>query len=292
MTYDKIKNNGKKIVIVVIVTISLILMVSYFILKDSIPSFGQEDLDRIIENKRTGECVVCHTAGQKTVIAKDTIDMSSSCYECHREDIDFLVPVSKEVHIYHKGDPSILPGYPSDVDYSLRHKEILGSCENCHIYESNKSPSCIRCHSGDHVDSKKGVDCLSCHGSLDDLFTHKTINIETHNIFGDRSCDMCHSSDKISLELVNGNRIPITQSSRLCKQCHSRIYEEWEKGDHIYNIECSICHDPHSPKYVNQTIIDVANDIRAAEMAKETPPKPQDTNIIPMRKYDYDTVQE
>lgn len=270
-----IVHDKKKMAIVIVLTVLILISLGYFIFRDT-HRFGVEDLNRIIENKKIAECMVCHAAGQQKVIAKDTIDMSSSCYKCHRENLDFFVPVSKQVHVYHEGNVSILPGYPKDVDYSLRHKEILGDCSTCHVYSSDKPPTCIKCHSGNHVNSKKGVDCLSCHGKLDSLFRHGTIKLETHNIFGNESCDMCHSSDKISLELANGNRVPITQSGNLCKQCHSGIYKIWVSGGHIANAECVVCHDPHSPKHVNQTIIDITKDINAGKKINDTYSKPKD----------------
>lgn len=284
MTYD-IKNAMKnkissiihdrtRLALAIVLTVLVLINLGYFIFRDT-HQFGIEDLNRIIENKKVAECMVCHAVGQQKIVAKDTIDMSSSCYKCHREDLDFLVPVSKQVHIYHEGNASILPGYPKEVDYSLRHKEILGDCSTCHVYDMSRPPTCTKCHSGDHVNSKKGVDCLNCHGKLADLFRHGTINLETHNIFGNESCDMCHSSDKISLELANGNRISITQSSKLCKQCHSGTYEKWVNGGHVADTECVVCHNPHSPKYVNQTIIDITKDINAERIANDTRSKPK-----------------
>lgn len=268
--------NRTKLALVIVLTILISVNLWYFIFRDRDTQGidSTEDLNKILENKKIAECPSCHDTDERigTVIAKDTIDISSSCYKCHRDDIDFLVPVSKQVHIYHEGNATVLPGYLRGVDYSLRHKDTLGECSTCHVYDSSKPPTCTRCHSGNHVDSKKskGMDCLGCHGRLDDLFRHGSINLETHNIFGNDSCNMCHSSDKIVLELANGNRISITQSSNLCKQCHSGAYKKWIKGDHLANIECVICHNPHSPKHVNQTIIDITKDINAEK--KETLP--------------------
>lgn len=286
VTRDNVKANmraiiqdRKKMAIVVILGLSLLLVTGYIIFHKEAYRYGIQDLNNYLENKKFPECQTCHTSGQQTVIAKNTINMQSSCYECHREDVGFFVPVSKQVHIYHLGNISVLPGYPKEVDYSVRHKEILGSCETCHVYTSDKPPTCTKCHSGDHINSKKGIDCLSCHGNLNDLFKHNDIKLETHNVFGNESCNMCHSPDKIVLELANYNTIPITISSRLCKQCHSGIYKDWINGNHVYNIECIYCHNPHSPKNVNQTLINITKDITVAKKAKETPPAPTPENI-------------
>jgi hypothetical protein len=247
-------------------------------------------LDAIIGNRQILECTKCHDSGQPSVIAKDTINRSSSCYNCHREDIDFLVSnITEQVHIYHEGNTSVLPGYPKRIDYSVRHKEILGGCETCHVYVRNRPPECIRCHSGNHIDQKKGMNCLDCHINIERLFRHNAIRLEIHNIFGNESCRMCHSSDKITLELANGNKIPIIQASNLCKQCHSGIYKEWANGNHISSVECIICHNPHSPKNINQTILEIAKEITSEKEKKVgiTPPKPEKGEGI-IRRPDYD----
>lgn len=286
VTRDNVKANmktiikdRKKMAVIIVIGFFLILVTSYLLLHKETYRYGISDLNNYLENKKFPECQMCHASGQQTVVAKNTINLRTSCYVCHREDIGFFIPISKQVHIYHQGDTSILPGYPKEIDYSTRHKDILGSCETCHVYTSDKPPTCTRCHSGDHVNSKKGIDCLSCHGDINNLFKHNDIKLETHNIFGNESCNMCHSPDKIVLELANNGRVSITTSSKLCKQCHSGVYKDWSQGNHFYSMECIYCHNPHSPKNVNQTLVNITKDINAAKSVKKTPPVPTPANI-------------
>lgn len=271
----------KNIKIIVVILIALFLLFSIIIFE------GDDEIkdkqDRLNAIKQPIDCSRCHTTGQPAFTAGDTIDMQS-CYRCHRADIGFLVPISKEVHGYHKGNTSILPGYPYDIDYSARHKDILQDCNTCHIYKSGTSPACAACHSGRHIENKKSILCENCHGSLDRLFGHESITLETHDVFGNRSCKMCHSPDKTALELANGKKVPIDRASNLCKQCHFRVFGEWKNGDHVSVIECAMCHNPHSPKNINQTILKIAKTLAEVE---ETP---KETEL--RRKYSYDTVEE
>lgn len=296
---SNLKLNRKTIIIIIILSIFLVFSISTFVLggnKDQkireVRKARQAELDVVLSNNQILDCTKCHVTGQSPFIAKDTINRSSSCYNCHREDIDFLADTnSKQVHKYHEGNTSILPGYPSGVDYSTRHKEILGDCSDCHVYQSGKPPECTRCHSGNHIEEKKGL-CLNCHVNIDNLFRHDIIKLQTHNIFGNNSCRMCHSSDKIALELANGIRISITQSSNLCKQCHEGIYRDWKNGNHISSIECVICHNPHSPKNINQTILGIAKDI-TTEKNVEKPPvseKEKESSGLVRQTYSYDNV--
>lgn len=200
------------------------------------------------KEKMMTECIKCHTAGQSTVLAKDTIG-NGICYNCHKEGVEFLIPVSLKVHTYHEGNRSLIPTF--QPDYLSRHKQNVGSCDGCHIYYEGSPPDCTRCHvTGVHMETNKDKVCISCHNSTNNLFKHPSIRekLTTHNVFSEDSCGMCHSSDKIGLQLANGGRVSITTASKLCKQCHYQTYKEWSNGKHLLNIECTICHNPHSPK--------------------------------------------
>ncbi len=182
------------------------------------------------------DCKTCHTAGQTGVSAVDTIQ-KSACYQCHREDIEFSIPISAQVHTYHSGNSSVLPL----LDYRARHKINTSDCSDCH-----RVLDCTRCHvAGVHIEN--AGDCKSCHGPVSDLFKHPSIKLVTHDIFGARSCTMCHSKDKMNLEKANGAVVPISTASILCKQCHFGLYSDWSGGKHHSREECTACHNPHSP---------------------------------------------
>ncbi len=188
------------------------------------------------------ECRTCHITGQSGVSADGTIE-KSACYQCHREDIEFTIPISSQVHLYHSGNNSVLPR----LDYRVRHKNNTSNCSDCHSsYSGDRALDCTRCHvTGIHIEN--AGDCKSCHGPINDLFKHPSVKLVTHDIFGTRSCTMCHSQDKKNLEMANGAIIPVSTASGLCKQCHSGVYRDWSGGKHHAKEECTSCHNPHSP---------------------------------------------
>lgn len=301
----KIRNIGTKKIrdtgIVIVVIIIPIFLAGVFISgeygNNNNNKQAQAELNAILGSRQPLDCTKCHTIGQSPVTADDTINISSSCYKCHREDIKFLVTVSKDIHIYHEGNIKNLPSI-SISEYMSRHRETYdNNCNSCHAWRSDRPPECTRCHEGEHIESKKGTDCRLCHGSLDNLFRHETIRLETHDIFQNKSCRMCHSPDKIALEMANGQKVPITQASILCKQCHSGTYKDWLNGNHISGVECVICHDPHSPGNINQTILEIAGKITAKKNAEPTS-TPSSKNeeeaaaIIKKNAYDYEKVQQ
>ena len=237
---------NKKIVIMFCAFVMIFLVTSNYVSSTT-----------VVINGKVVECTACHTTGQSDVIAKNTIN-NAACYKCHRSDIEFSIPISKEVHIYHEGDISILP----DLDYMKRHKstrfiesedrwvrENTSDCSACHVAFAGDDPmDCTKCHvAGNHVNNHDNFYCESCHGFTNDLFKHSPIDLVTHDVFGEDSCLMCHSPDLIQLELANGNLVPITKPSGLCKQCHLEVYNGWSEGNHHSNEECTTCHNPHSP---------------------------------------------
>lgn len=238
---SKIIARKKVAILIGIGIITAIGIVAYTFLQ------GVEDAEYIIqydinkEGKKIAECTKCHTRGQ-SVNAEDTLG-KDVCYNCHKKGVEFLVPISSEIHKFHDGNSSVLP----EADYLSRHKEDIGSCDSCHVYTRERPTECKRCHGvGSHVRTDKM--CVSCHNLTSNLYRHKFIELQTHDIFSNRSCDMCHSKDKISLQLANGIPVPFTAASRLCKQCHFGIYDAWSNKGHIDTVECTICHNPHSPK--------------------------------------------
>ena len=90
---------------------------------------------------------------------------------------------------------------------------------------------------------------------------------------------MCHNLDNMmSLRLASGETVPITESHRLCFQCHSTFYNLWDDGTHYANKTlptdenfkmvpslrsgweenwkkentCINCHNPHNPNELYQ----------------------------------------
>src|SRR3989304_1297522 len=229
--YD-IKN--KKIIIFASVGIVILVGTLLYVFGDYI--FGSGDskdknaeyiiqYDKNKEDKKIAECTKCHTIGGSPVEAKYTIDRNA-CYMCHDKNFEFLIPISPDVHQFHEGNMFSLP---SGTNYADRHKKDAGTCTNCH---RDKPIKCQLCHKiGPHFRTNK--ECTPCHNFTNNLFKHSLVKFETHDVFGNRSCNMCHSPDKVHLQLANGVPLPMTEPSLLCRQCHYATYEDWSSKKHI-----------------------------------------------------------
>ena len=73
-------------------------------------------------------------------------------------------------------------------------------------------------------------------------------------------CFDCHNlADRDSLRLASGEKVPFTESWRLCRQCHGEKARDWKAGVHGKRtgfwdgkkqyLLCAHCHDPHSPRF-------------------------------------------
>ncbi len=105
--------------------------------------------------------------------------------------------------------------------------------------------------------------CSDCHANLETDFTRRAL--EQHDItldHGDRErwCFDCHDTgDRDQVRLASGALVPLTESQKLCGQCHGDKYRDWRLGVHgkrmgDWNgareyLVCVACHDPHSPKF-------------------------------------------
>lgn len=273
----KIKKRSLKLIFIIVIIGILLSISGYYIF------FNEKDEYIIKVHKEKKDiliCANCHVEEQSSVAAKDTIS-TNACYKCHKEGIE--IPISVSVHIYHQGDLSIIN--TSQSDYIKRHKESPGECDNCHVYTRTNPPDCRRCHvMGDHMDNNRNSDCLSCHESINDLFKHPAIKLQTHNVFGDRSCTMCHSPNKMNLEMANELPVFIDVPSKLCRQCHYQIYKEWSNKNHYSIIECVDCHNPHSPK-VNMSDLNITTEKLTKEEKMVQEKKKKDEPLFPTKSY-------
>ena len=85
-------------------------------------------------------------------------------------------------------------------------------------------------------------------------------SIVLHHAEDVRWCLDCHdAANRDVLHLQNGEKIPFSESYRLCGQCHGDKYRDWKVGVHgkrtgLWDGEkqyllCAHCHNPHSPAY-------------------------------------------
>ncbi|MBI3924832.1 MAG: hypothetical protein HY319_04765 [Armatimonadetes bacterium] len=106
--------------------------------------------------------------------------------------------------------------------------------------------------------------CSGCHDP--EMDNPKRRELEEHLDIqlnhGDKSrwCLDCHDfQDRDSLKLAGGQKIPFTESYRLCGQCHGTQYRDWRVGIHgkrtgYWNgpkryLLCAHCHWPHEPRF-------------------------------------------
>ncbi len=74
------------------------------------------------------------------------------------------------------------------------------------------------------------------------------------------SCTTCHARDNLDqLVSLTGKLINLNESFKLCGQCHSSQYKDWQGGAHGKEINgwkpprvattCVSCHNPHQPAF-------------------------------------------
>jgi len=96
------------------------------------------------------------------------------------------------------------------------------------------------------VQAAEPLDCSSCH--------QPTLEYHDQLGSGNNACWACHSpTDMYSLRLADGTQLSLTESSRLCGQCHETRYSSWQEGTHgfpgtVATGKCTNCHDPHKPQ--------------------------------------------
>ncbi|MCT4624706.1 MAG: cytochrome c family protein [Schleiferiaceae bacterium] len=74
------------------------------------------------------------------------------------------------------------------------------------------------------------------------------------------NCMTCHTEDNMDiLHTGTGKEISFNDSYKLCGQCHSQQYKDWQGGAHGKQVKswapprvsntCTNCHNPHDPHF-------------------------------------------
>jgi hypothetical protein len=107
---------------------------------------------------------------------------------------------------------------------------------------------CSACHAGTPVNRTRRV--------LEGMHAEVALKHDEQH----RWCLDCHdAADRDSLHLASGERVPFTESYRLCGQCHGEKLRDWRAGVHgrrsgNWNgartyLLCAHCHNPHQPRF-------------------------------------------
>ncbi len=150
--------------------------------------------------------------------------------------------------------------------------------------------------------------CSQCHADMEVNRTRRVLTDMHDDIVlkhdeEHRWCLDCHdATQRDSLHLASGERIPFDQSYRLCGQCHGEKYRDWRAGvhgrrtgewnGHKQYLLCAHCHNPHQPRFKpltpkpppdrprhpgapNPTGAPVPPDSSGAESPSDSPKSPQ-----------------
>jgi hypothetical protein len=107
--------------------------------------------------------------------------------------------------------------------------------------------------------------CSACHAAMTPDRTRRELTAMHTDIVlkhdeANRWCLDCHdATNRDFLHLASGERVPFTESYRLCGQCHGEKYRDWRAGVHGRRIGnwngaksyllCVHCHSPHQPRF-------------------------------------------
>lgn len=107
--------------------------------------------------------------------------------------------------------------------------------------------------------------CTGCHAELEVVRTRRELtefhdDIVLRHDEEHRWCLDCHdATERDSLHLASGERVPFDESYRLCGQCHGEKLRDWAVGIHgrrtgEWNgrkqyLLCAHCHNPHQPRF-------------------------------------------
>lgn len=106
--------------------------------------------------------------------------------------------------------------------------------------------------------------CSTCHALLKPNLTRRVVEVHDSVTLKhdekNRWCLDCHdANDRDVLHLASGEKVPFSESYRLCGQCHGEKYRDWRAGVHGRRVGewngqkgyllCVHCHSPHEPHF-------------------------------------------
>jgi hypothetical protein len=106
--------------------------------------------------------------------------------------------------------------------------------------------------------------CVECHNAAEPVDTTRRVLKDDHETLtlahGDLWCLSCHSpAHRDQLQLADGTLVEMTESWKLCTQCHGKKLADWRAGVHGKRTgfwwgpkeyrACVECHNPHAPPF-------------------------------------------
>jgi len=222
-------------------------------------------------------CWVCHDSTDMKMLRlldETRLSLANSpqlCGQCHQKRYEAWQEGTHGVLARKEGEPGI-PGV------------MKPKCSDCHEPHQPQMalPYISKPSTLPAPDSRPPLDCVSCHAKI----------LRGHDKLGEGSeaCWTCHyNTEMTTLHLAGGaTQFPLSDSSRLCAQCHQKRYEAWQKGIHgvpawkegepgipgAEKVKCVNCHEPHQPQ------IALLNITKPHPLPAPSPPPPPSGLLI------------
>lgn len=145
----------------------------------------------------------------------------------------------------------------STEDYLSELKKVRVDIEDEEVYVPNRTHKmtsfpCSSCHT-------QSLDKLSAFSDEEIKKSHWNIKLK-HAEAGVMNCLTCHNENNLDeLRSITGKKISLNHSYKLCSQCHTTQFKEWQGGAHGKRLggwapprvinSCVNCHNPHSPAF-------------------------------------------
>lgn len=200
-----------------------------------------------VHEKYEGECLKCHTIGQKQFFQK--------CLDCHKEVKEDVakkrgfhgktdVSACETCHAEHGGRDKGLVVFEQakfdhrQTEYALAGKHQETPCAKCHLKPKYRETprDCVSCHQlKDKHKGSLGKECARCHNPkawAEISFDHSTTKFRLEAKHQQVACEKCHTSQ------------PFDAVPNTCVGCHQK--EDKHKG--ILGRQCEQCHTAKSWK--------------------------------------------
>jgi hypothetical protein len=111
--------------------------------------------------------------------------------------------------------------------------------------------NCLNCHKDGRIEVVGSKEPDS-HWDIQKTFKHAQSHV--------MNCTTCHNPSEITqLKLLDGQKLSVDQSFKVCAQCHFKQEQDWRLGAHGKRIgswygervikNCASCHNPHKPAF-------------------------------------------